>query len=227
MGNVRAVILGCLFMTAICNARAGSFTEDHPFFGMIGNVTYDTSEQAYSYVHADGTLWVASCDGRTRAGTWRIDGRGNVCLIVGGVFEGCYAVRRDGNRFIHTETTGLNEGGMQFTMELRQEAPAFKLSDKQSQLLSLMSKAVGVIAVERGGDEKVYWHRDGLIHVVQPEGWIKVGSWWFDDKGNHCDNVNERTDCLSIETIHEDRVDFGWTVDGEKVLVKLNLTFND
>ncbi|MCG8369461.1 MAG: hypothetical protein MJA32_02975 [Proteobacteria bacterium] len=227
MKHLYYLILVCVLSTSTGYVRAEPLTSEHPFFAAIGRVTYDEGEQAYSYVYPDGRFWVVSGDGRTRAGTWRIGGSGNVCLIVGGVFEGCYEVSKTDNRLGFKEITSISETPIQFSLELLQDAPAFSLASKQMKLLALMSDHVGAIETGRGGLEHVYWHRDGLIHVVQPEGWIKVGSWWFDDAGNVCDNVNGEPDCLTIESLQDKQVVVGWIVDGEKTLVEVSLVPQD
>ena len=40
--------------------------------------------------------------------------------------------------------------------------------------------------------------------MVQPEGYLKVGNWWFDDKNSICDNINNIVECLPIVKVEKD-----------------------
>jgi|GEM_PF-4850606 len=211
-----------LLLLPFMGSHAATFDHNHPYFALLGNSGWDASEQADIHVNADGTAWVKTGDGRIRAGSWRLNPDGNVCLIVGGVMEGCWEVTKHNTTLVFKESKTGNE----FNVKIRPGRSEVFIRKKQQQLYAHMTKARGIIATDRGGDEYVYWHRDGLLNVVQPEGWIKIGSWWFDDQGRVCDNVNGFADCLTIESIERDRLVVGWFVGGKKTLVEVRMDIN-
>jgi hypothetical protein len=187
-------------MACMSILQAASLDETHPFFGLFGVATWDSSESAVVLISADGTSWVHTGDGRIRSGTWRMDAKDDICLIVGGVFEGCFTTTREGT------TVRFANARIEFTLEPRNDLSTDFLTDAQRGLFTVMTASKGALETDRGGDEYIYLYEDGLITVIQPEGWVKLGSWWFTHNGRLCDDVNGVADCYNIRSVSDELV---------------------
>lgn len=204
----RILVVAVFMWIGMSGIQAASLDGAHPFSELFGVPSWDPSESAVALISEDGTLWVYTGDGRIRAGTWRLDSQEDICLIVGGVSEGCFTTTREGMiiRFKNDE--------IEWTQEPRPDLPVIFLTDVQRQTYTLMTTSKGSLATDRGGDEHIYIHRDGMINVVQPEGWVKVGSWWFTHDGDMCDNVNGAVECFNIRSVSDEHLRLGFKQDG-------------
>lgn len=110
-------------LVGMSTVQAASLTETHPFFDLFGVATWDPSENAVVMISADGTLWVHTGDGRIRAGTWRMDTKKDICVIVGGVFDGCFTTARDG------PIVRFANAAIEFTLEPRTDLSTDFLTD--------------------------------------------------------------------------------------------------
>lgn len=194
-----------LFVTAFAlsgasGTQAASIDGAHPISELFGVPSWDPSENAVALISVDGTYWVYTEDGRIRAGTWRLDAKEDVCLIVGGVFEGCFTTTREG------KNVRFKNDDIEWNWEPRSDLPIDFLTSTQRRTYTLITSTKGTLAVDRGGDEYLYYYRDGMFNVVQPEGWVKVGSWWFTHDGNMCDDVNGTVDCFKIRGVSDERL---------------------
>lgn len=196
-------------------ASAHYISQQHPLFLLFGIGSWGPSEQATTIVNPDGTYWVKTGDGRIRAGTWRVDGEGHVCVIGGGVFEGCFSVHKEpeGIRF---KSPG---GDFEFVQQPREDLPRNLLSNMQAKFFKGIIDRRAAIKTDRGGDEYAYLYRDGLITVVQPEGWTKTGGWWFTSAGLYCDDVEGVAHCAVIESVEKDRIVLLYDMEGEALRV--------
>ena len=207
--TIRRALTAITFLFACMTiVQAASLDETHPFFDLFGVATWDPSESAVVLISADGTLWVHTGDGRIRAGTWRMDANEDICLIVGGVFEGCFTTTGEGTivRFANDR--------IEFTLGPRADLSTDFLTDAQRELFTVMTARQGALETDRGGDEYIYLYKDGLVTVVQPEGWVKLGSWWFTHNGRLCDDVNDVADCYNIRSVSDELVLLGWIHEG-------------
>ncbi|HIK85349.1 MAG TPA: hypothetical protein EYG08_09580 [Myxococcales bacterium] len=171
------VVLSLLGIATLAHAGSigysGYLDEKHPVVESIGIPLWDEIELAISVTYPDGTFWVrAGDDNRIRSGTWRLGADGRICLIVGGVYEGCGTSSREGNLF----KSEVPEAGITFIQELRPGLQPDFPTDLQKKLYRTFTTKRGAIETGRGGDEHVYWHNDGLVHVVAPNGSIKAGA---------------------------------------------------
>ena len=216
----RALSAITLFLACITIVQAASLDETHPIFDLFGVAAWDASESAVVLISADGTSWVHTGDGRIRSGTWRMDAKGDICLIVGGVFEGCFTTTREGTivRFANAR--------IEFTLEPRADLSTDFLTDAQRKLYTVVTARQGALETDRGGDEYIHLFKDGLITVIQPEGWVKLGSWWFTHNGRLCDNVNGVADCFNIRSVSDELLLLDVIQDGGKDIA-LNIRLSE
>lgn len=206
-------------------AHGVSMYEDNPFFAVLDVVTWDESGKRHVLHEKTGSIWVATEDGRFLPGNWRLDiDSGNICYIVGGINEGCFSVSKNGESLSFSNDVS----GKKFVLEKSDRDVPF-ISPIQHILYVRVTRLSASLEVPdgRGGKEKVYWRPDGQVNVIQPEGWIKVGSWWFDDKDAICDNINVQIDCLPIVKIEQDRIFLDYHIDGDTMRLEFELEYFD
>jgi len=200
----------------------GVIDSNNALFSLLGVPLWDPSELSTAYINPNGTLWVKSDDdGRVRAGTWQLGGDGKTCLNVGGVNEGCFITRKheDIVRFYLAETDLI------FTLQPRNDLSGDFLTREQKTVYKVLTEKRGALDLTGAGDEYIYWQKNGLIYVVQPDGSIKTGGWWFKPNGGLCDNVNGSFDCFSVKELRDDAIIL--TLDSESGDVELNIRIQE
>jgi hypothetical protein len=200
--------------------------EDNPFFAVLDVVSWDASGQRHILHEKSGSIWVATEDGRFLPGNWRLNiDDGNICYIIGGINEGCFSVSKKGESLAFSNDVS----GKKFVLDKSDRDAPF-ISAIQHILYVQVTRASGALEVPeegRSGKEIIYWHPDGRIHVIQPEGWVKVGSWWFDDKDAICDNINVQIDCLPIVKIQQDMLYLDYFIDDGRMRLEVELEYFD
>lgn len=217
------VLVTTVFLSLLAShSFSATIDKTNPFFSLIGKISRDEIKKVYILHEPQGGLWQIGDDGKTQAGTWRTDGEARVCYTVSGIPEGCFDVRENkGGLSFHNKVNGAKFRLIKsiYTKPI--------LSPNQRKFYVQATRAGGAVEVERGGNEIVYWHSDGLIHVVQPEGWLKVGSWWFDSKENLCDNINGHDECFPIAKVEKNNIFLDYVDDGELIRLKVRLQYFD
>ena len=224
--NRNRYYLYLLLSVLLCSsAHAVSMYEDNPFFAVLDAVTWDESGKRHILHEKSGSIWVATEDGRFLPGNWRLDiDSGNICYIVSGVNEGCFSVSKKGESLSFSNEVS----GKKFVLE-KSDRDARFISPLQQLLYVRVTRLSALLEVPdgRGGKEKVYWHPDGQVNVIQPEGWLKVGSWWFDDKDAICDNINVQIDCLPIVKIEKNMLYLDYFIDDGRMSLEFELEYFD
>ena len=219
----------CMLLLIVTNSTfAGSVPQfgvidrNGAFFSLLERPLWDPSETSTSFINSDGTLWVKSEeDGRIRAGTWQLGADGKICLNVGGVIEGCFVISKheDIVRFY------LPEADFAFTLQPRKGMSVEFLTWAQKQIYKALTRKRGLLDLTGAGDEYIYWQENGLTYVVQPNGSIKTGGWWFTSNGGLCDNVNGAVDCFSVKEIRDNAIIL--TLDSESNELELNIRIDE
>ena len=192
-------LFSMLLMLPASGSYGATLDEKHPFFSLIGEMTRDETKKAYLLHEPHGGLWQISDDGRTSAGTWRTDNEFRICYTITGITYGCFSVSKNAGVFTFHDPAGENGFSL-----VKSDYDKPIMSAQQKKLYLKATRAAGILTVDRGGDELLYWHADGSAHMVQPEGYLKVGNWWFDDKNSVCDNINNIVECLPIVKVEKD-----------------------
>ncbi|MBA7693293.1 hypothetical protein ES703_101872 [subsurface metagenome] len=117
-----------------------------------------------------------------------------MCVINAGVYENCYSITKKENNLTFVE---VQDPSFKFHLEIRPGREEI-LTDNQKALYKQMIQSVGVIDTGRGGNEYLYLQKNGSFSVVQPEGWLKRGGFWFDVDGHVCGDVNVQIGCMEI-----------------------------
>lgn len=219
----------CILLLAVSNSLyAGSIPQfgviesDGAFSSLFGSPLWDPSEMAISIINSDGTFWVKSDDdGRIRAGTWQLGADDKICLNVGGVNEGCFIISKheDIVRFY------LPEADFAFTLQPDEGLSGDFLTPEQKQIYRTLTRKRGLLNLTGAGDEYIYWQGNGLIYVVQPDGDVKTGGWWFTSNGELCDNVNGVADCFSVKELRDDAIIL--ILDNESGRLELNIRIDE
>ena len=214
--RARALLLMTMaVVVAVMTAEAELIDESHPIHALFGNGgIYTAPDDGVEIVHtnADGTIWVATPDGRIRSGTWRLNSAGHSCFVVGGVMEDCWTFQKRGTT-VYFEHSSSVLYPWELTIE---EGRSVRLiSDLQR---SLFDKLTGqrVVVETESGVEYVHLYADGVVTVVQPDGSTKTGSWWFKGKEQLCDNANGTAECGRIVDVASNTVTVQYLVDGSE-----------
>ena len=155
------VLISILLMLPPSVSYGATLDEKHPFFSLIGEMTRDETEKAYLLHEPHGGLWQIGDDGRTSAGTWRTDSEFRICYTIAGIPYGCFSVSKKADDFLFRDP----EGKTSFTL-VKSDNDKPIMSAQQKKLYHRATRAAGILTVDRGGDELIYWHADGLMHAV-------------------------------------------------------------
>lgn len=192
-------LFSMLLMLSPPVSHGATFDEKQPFFSLIGEMTRDETKKVYLLHEPHGGLWQIGDDGRVSAGTWRTDSEFRICYTITGIPYGCFSVNKNAGVFTFRDPAG----DMGFSL-VKSDYDGPIMSVQQKKLYLKATRAAGILTVDRGGDELIYWRADGSAQMVQPEGYLKVGNWWFDDKNSICDNINNIVECLPIVKVEKD-----------------------
>lgn len=207
-------VLSILLMSP---AYSISMYESHPFFKVLDVVSYDETNKRHIWHEKTGIVWVATDDERFIPGLWRFNPDDySICYTIGGKQEGCFTASQKGD----VVSLRNNVDGRTFDLKKSDREAPF-ISDLQQRLSVRITRASGSLDVPeegRTGKEVVFWRTDGQMNALQPEGWIKTGGWWFNNKDEICDDVNGEAGCLPIIAILPDKLYLDYIISEENIM---------